>query len=187
MIDYVGLVVDTEYAMNSFKLLTFCPQSCVWCSCRSSTWDHATVFRSSSLACSSAVPNDELPENVNLNNEHACPFNLMKPPYEISKDVNIRRVATYINEAIQYLSMMHEQLFRLQALHLNYSRSKTHLVRVRQLELPPVPRPVDVRLARFVRQKFKKELPQLNRPTAVIRREKGARQEGIRRSVALWK
>ena len=44
----------------------------------------------------------------------------------------------------------------------------SYLVRVRQLELPAVPRPVDVRLARLVRQEFEEELPELDRSTAVI-------------------
>ena len=54
---------------------------------------------------------------------------------------------------------------------------ESYLVRVRQFELPAVPRPVDVRLARLVRQKLEEELPQLDRSTAVIRGEEGARQE----------
>ena len=64
---------------------------------------------------------------------------------------------------------------------------ESYLVRVRQFELPAVPRPVDVRLARLVRQKFEEELPQLDRSAAVIRGEEGARQEGAGRPVALWK
>ena len=55
---------------------------------------------------------------------------------------------------------------------------ESYLVRVRQFELPAVPRPVDVRLTRFIRQEFEEELPQLDRSTAVIRGEEGAGQEG---------
>ena len=62
---------------------------------------------------------------------------------------------------------------------------ESYLVRIRQFELPAVPRPVDVRLARLVRQKFEEELPQLDRSAAVIRGEEGARQEGAGGPVAL--
>ena len=62
-----------------------------------------------------------------------------------------------------------------------------YLVRVRQFEHPAVPRPVDVRLARFIRQEFEEELPQLDRSAAVIRGEEGAGQEGAGGSVALWR
>ena len=64
---------------------------------------------------------------------------------------------------------------------------ESYLVRVREFELPAIPRPVDVRLARLVCQKFEEELPELDRSTAVIRGEEGAGQEGAGGSVALWR
>ena len=44
----------------------------------------------------------------------------------------------------------------------------THLVGVCEFELPPVSRPTDVWLARFVREQFEEELPELDGPASLV-------------------
>jgi len=54
-----------------------------------------------------------------------------------------------------------------------------HNVWIRELELPSIPCPRDVLLARFVREQLKKELPQLDGSAALVPGQEGGGDHGL--------